>query len=222
MRSSASASLRWTTWTSSLPTSTPRVVDHLRNARAGPPRLELLTGIGDDGLVALAGGYREYFASLGRSIGRVENAPPRVGPGALQAPAGHLYKRLQVSAGAARVVRAEQLDVVTERLTGETFDLIIATNVLPYFDDDALLLALANIAGMLDANGVLLHNEARPALLDIAAALGLPPTQSRHAVIATVEGHLRSATASGCTVAFPRRIAKQSAGALACPGLQSA
>ena len=79
-------------------------------------------------------------------------------------------------------------DVVTERLTGRSFDLVVATNVFPYFDDEALMLAMGNIAGMLAALGVLLHNEARPALLDVAVALGLPPVQSRHAVIATVRG----------------------------------
>ncbi len=167
----------------------PRVVDHLRNTRAVPPALILLTGIGDEGPVTLAQGYREYFAALGGSIGRVEAAPPH---------RGHLHKRLHVSPEATRVVRAERLDVVTERLvrrspgggglTGEAFDLVVATNVFPYFDDDALMLAVSNITGMLTVDGLLLHNEARPELHEIAAALGLPPSHSRHAVIATVKG----------------------------------
>ena len=88
----------------------------------------------------------------------------------------------------ARALHAERLDVVTERLSDPRFDLVVATNVFPYFDDDALMLAMGNITAMLAGDGVLLHNEARPALLDVAAALGLPPTQSRHAVIATVRG----------------------------------
>lgn len=156
----------------------PRVVDHLRNRPADAP-LVLLTGIGDTGPVRLAQGYREYFASLGRSIGDVEEASPH---------RGHLHKRLQMSPDATRVVRPVLLDVVTERLSGEPFDLIVATNVFPYFDADALMLAVANIAAMLKADGLLLHNEARPALHEIAAALGLPPSHSRHEVIATVKG----------------------------------
>jgi len=60
--------------------------------------------------------------------------------------------------------------------------------VFPYLDDDALMLAVSNIAAMLNADGWLLHNEARRVLHEIAAALGLPPSQSRHAVIATVKG----------------------------------
>jgi hypothetical protein len=157
----------------------PRVVDHLRTMHAVPPALALLTGVGDEGPVGLAEGYREYFAALGRSIGRVEEAPPH---------RGHLHTRLHVSPEAARVLRPVQLDVVTERLTGAAFDLVVATNVFPYFDDDALTLAVSNIAGMLAPDGLLLHNEVRPALHEIAAALGLPASHSRHAVIATVKG----------------------------------
>jgi hypothetical protein len=162
----------------------PRVVDHVRRSRTAPPALLLVSGIGDEGRVALTAGYREYFAALGRSLGQVDT-----GPGS-RVPAGHLVKRVQISREAAQVLHAERLDVVTERLAGRPFDLVVATNVFPYFDDDGLMLALSNIAGMLAADGVLLHNEARPALHDIATTLGLRPSQSRHAVIATVQGAL--------------------------------
>lgn len=167
----------------------PRVVDHLRTTGVGMRPLVLLTGIGDQGPVALARDYRDYFKTLGRAIGHVQDAPPW---------RGHLHKRLEVSHDATQVVRAERLDVVTERLVRrnagggglatDTFDLVVATNVFPYFDADALVLAAANIASMLAPDGVLLHNEARPALHEIAAELGLPSAHSRHAVIATVQG----------------------------------
>ena len=101
---------------------------------------------------------------------------------------GHLQKSVQVSAAAARALRAEPLDIVTERLTGAPFDLVIATNILPYFDDQQLALAASNIAAMLAPGGLFLHNEARPILGELTAALGLPFEQSRHAVIATVTG----------------------------------
>ncbi|WP_110170097.1 hypothetical protein [Luteitalea pratensis] len=165
----------------------PRVVDYLQQSRTIPPQLLLVSGIGDDGRVALAGGYREYFEAFGRSLGQVDTGP-RTGRGMLLVPAGHLFKRVQVSREAAQVLHSERFDVVTERIVGRTFDLVVATNVFPYFDDDALMLAVANIAGMLDGDGVLLHNEPRPTLFEIAAALGLPPWQSRHAIIATVRG----------------------------------
>jgi hypothetical protein len=102
--------------------------------------------------------------------------------------AGHLGKIVRVEASVAKTLRAEQLDIVTERLVAEPFDLVIATNILPYFDDVELLLAMANIGSMLAPGGLLLHNESRPFMEEAATAVGLPQEQSRHSIIATVTG----------------------------------
>lgn len=165
----------------------PRVVEHLRAAATTPPELLLVSGLGDDGRVTLAPGYREYFAGLGRAIGEVDDGQGGAGR-AVSVPAGHLFRRIRVARQAASAIDAVRLDIVTERLTEAPFDLVVATNVLPYFDDHALALALTNIAAMLGPGGVLLHNESRPALHALAPSLGLPPSHSRHALIATVEG----------------------------------
>jgi SAM-dependent methyltransferase len=101
---------------------------------------------------------------------------------------GRLRKRVRVSRAAAHALWAVPLDIVTERLRGQTFDLVIATNVLPYFDDQELTLAVSNIASVLAPGGVFLHNEARPALDDIGRAVGLAFEHSRHAVVAGVRG----------------------------------
>ena len=101
---------------------------------------------------------------------------------------GHLHSSVRVGTAAARTLHAETLDIVTERLDAQPFDLVIATNILPYFDDGELMLALSNVARMLAPGGVFLHNEARPVLAEITSALGLPFEQSRHVVIATVRG----------------------------------
>ena len=93
---------------------------------------------------------------------------------------------MRVHAAAARALRAEPLDVVTERLGEPPFDLVIATNILPYFDDRELMLAMSNVAAMLAPGGVLLHNEARPLVREVTAALGMPSEQSRQAIIASV------------------------------------
>ncbi len=53
------------------------------------------------------------------------------------------------------------------------FDLVIATNILPYFDDGELMLAMSNIAAMLAPGGVFLHNEGRPMLGDVTTAVRL-------------------------------------------------
>ena len=159
----------------------PRVVEHLRRAQASPPTLTLVSEIAETDRIAFTPDFRDYFATLGRSVGNVRAASSA-------GLAGHLRKVVRVGAGAARTLRAEQLDVVTERLEGRPFDLVVVTNVLPYFDDVQLMLAMRNIAGMLAPGGVLLHNEARPLLREVTAAVGLPFEQSRHVVIATVAG----------------------------------
>jgi SAM-dependent methyltransferase len=161
----------------------PRVVDRLRAARQSPPVLRLVTGLGESKSVAFSPDYREYFAGLGRSVGTIRQGA--------KAPAGHLAKTVSIGPKAAVVLRAEPLNIVTERLEferGERFDLVIATNILPYFDHVELMLALSNISAMLSPGGVLLHNEMRPSLPEDAAAAGLPAEQSRQVVIATVKG----------------------------------
>jgi hypothetical protein len=158
----------------------PRVVAHLRRAHTAPPVLTLMSEIRESETVTPTPEYREYFAQLGRAIGDEE--------GAKALGTKELRKTVRVSPTAARALHAETLDVVTERLEGPPFDLVIATNILPYFDDVGLMLAMSNVAGMLAPGGVFLHNEARPSLRDVTAAVGLPFEQSRHVVIATVHG----------------------------------
>jgi hypothetical protein len=56
---------------------------------------------------------------------------------------------------------ASDLDVVLQRpVPGEPFDLVIATNILVYYDTFEQSLALANIAAMLRPGGFLLSNNA--------------------------------------------------------------
>jgi hypothetical protein len=161
----------------------PRVVDHLRRARAAPPRLLLATDIVEKDGLTFSREYREYFADLGTWL----STPPEP-VRAEEDDEGRLRKSVRVSAALARVLRAEPLDIVTERLTAPPFDLVIATNILPYFDDRQLALAASNISAMLAPGGVFLHNEARPVLGDLTTALGLPFEQSRRTTIATITG----------------------------------
>ncbi len=161
----------------------PRVVEHLRRSRKTPPVLSLATDIAEANGVSFSPDYREYFAQLGHRVSA--STPADRGR---QDQAGHLLKTIRVSPSSAHLLRAEPLDIVTERLTGTAFDLVIATNILPYFDDPQLALATSNIAAMLAPGGVFLHNEARPTLGELSAAVRMPFEQSRSAVIATVKG----------------------------------
>jgi hypothetical protein len=160
----------------------PRVVSHLRRSHDVPPTLDLVSEIRENGNVSLSTEYKDYFAALGRAI---SGAGP---PAASATVDGHLRKRIRVSTAAAASLSAVPLDIVTERLRDQTFDLAIATNILPYFDDGELMLAMSNVAAMLAPGGVFLHNEARQSLGGITSAVGLTFEQSRHVVIANVRG----------------------------------
>ncbi len=160
----------------------PRVVEYLRRARTAPPTLTLVSEIRDSTTVRLSDDYRHYVSRLGRVIGEA-TADPSAG--------ATPSRTVRISPSSARTLQAATLDVVTDRLVGAGFDLVIATNILPYFDDVELMLAMSNIAAMLVPGGVFLHNEPRPVLGDVTAALGLPFEQSRHVIIASVSGALR-------------------------------
>ncbi|MEO5822254.1 MAG: class I SAM-dependent methyltransferase, partial [Vicinamibacteraceae bacterium] len=160
----------------------PRVVAHLRRSREHPPLLRVATSLRQGPTLTLSPDYVEYVDRFGAALAEL---PPGA---ARDLGNGERGKIVSVAARSARSLHAAALDIVTERLPGERFDLIIATNILPYFDDPQLALALANISAMLLPGGAFLHNEQRPVLGEFSAALGLPLQQARHAVIATVTG----------------------------------
>jgi hypothetical protein len=159
----------------------PRVVDHLARGRANPPSFMLVTGIADSATVHVTGEYRQYFFQLGNNI--VDGFPPPIG-----SMPPHFSRNITVRHDVAQTLSAEQLDIVTERLTSAPFDVIIATNILPYFDDTQLMLAMSNVAAMLAPDGIFMHNEPRPVLGDITEAVGLRFEQLRRVTIASVSG----------------------------------
>lgn len=157
----------------------PRVVGHIRRAAARPPLLTLTSEIRETADITLTADYRDYFKALGQGIGSV---------GQPATASNRLVKTVRVNEAAARALNAATIDVVTERLDTEPFDVAIATNIFPYFDDGQLTLALTNVAAMLRPGGVLLHNESRPLVGEVTETLGVRFEQSRHATIASVRG----------------------------------
>jgi hypothetical protein len=133
------------------------------------------SGLEASARVAPSADFLRYVETLGGAIG-LPLTPTRTAP-----------RQVSVARGAGAVIEARLLDIVLDRLPLEA-DLVVVTNVLPYFDDRELALALANISAMLAPGGVLLHNEARPEVGVITAELGLPLVQSRTAVLAAVRG----------------------------------
>ncbi len=78
----------------------------------------------------------------------------------------------------AQAVSADKLNIITQRLDAK-YDLVIATNVLLYFDDVELLLSMANIESMLRPGGYFVHNELRGVIDGDADAVGLAPVHAR-------------------------------------------
>jgi hypothetical protein len=159
----------------------PRVVEYLALVKNSKVSLTLLSGVAESDSLKLQDDFRSYFENLGRSIDTASGVKPQ--PFAYQ---GHLRKTIAIRPEASRVVDGAALNVVTERLDGAPYDLVIATNVFPYLDDVSLALALANIAAMVAPNGILLHNETRPLMRELTTEVGLPLSHARTAIIATV------------------------------------
>ncbi len=132
----------------------PRVVRYFERK---PERLVLYT------TTAVNPEFQQYFEDFGRQIG-----------------ASGTKHTIQLNEVARNSITGGLLNILTERYDpSPLYELVIVTNVLTYFDETELVLALANIDAMLAPGGYLLHNEFRPELESIAVALALRPVQAR-------------------------------------------
>jgi hypothetical protein len=156
----------------------PRVVRALQAAARQPLLLHVFAGILETADQPIQSEYRAYVRALGRAIGE-ETTVSRL------AASDRRYEHsIAVRPAVARAMSVERLNIVTERLVHEPpFDVAVATNVLAYFDDRQIALALANMTAMLRPGGYLLHNESRAGLVDTAAAMGLPLVHTRAAIL---------------------------------------
>jgi hypothetical protein len=132
----------------------PRVVTYINGFAGGSRRLWLRETAGD-------AEWRNYFLHLGRAAGTRNG------------------REITVSSAVAQSVRAWPMNVLTQRVTQAGYDLAVATNVLLYFNDRELGLALANIGHAVRAGGHVLHNELRPAVEVWGHELGMPPVHAR-------------------------------------------
>jgi hypothetical protein len=135
----------------------PAVLDHLqragRQAKAGSGYVVQLPrpqGVG------WSDGFARYWERFGDTIG--ERTAPITPP----ATAGALDVRaVRVRPESAAAVHPLDLNAVYQRLDlppGERFDLVVATNVLVYYDTFGQCLALANLGRMIAPGGLLLSN----------------------------------------------------------------
>ena len=139
----------------------PRVNDHLRaaaeRARAGQPYVLHLPLVRDDPEHGWLKALEDYWAGFGAAIGSPAS-PVRVPPAAGRVDVRAVAVRPEFAAA----IAAEDLDIVVQRVAplaeDDRFDLVVATNVLVYYDAFEQALALANIASMLRPGAVFLTN----------------------------------------------------------------
>ena len=158
----------------------PRVIKHLQNLPTKKKNsLVLLSGIAENQNRKIATDFRKYFQQIGQSIGTESEL-------AIPAPAQkHLAKQLIIRNEIVQRITAQKLNIITDQIVNEAgFDLVIVTNVFPYFSEKEMALALANIAAMMKPGALLIHNESRRELLTFAGLLGLPSIESRTVLLA--------------------------------------
>lgn len=161
-----------------------RVVAFLRDFPGRKNKnLTLISGLANDQNHQLTEEYQAYFRNFGKFIG--SESAGNLG----DVLPNHLRKSLQIDAAIAARLSADKLNIITERYApSPDYDLVIVTNVFPYFDELQLALALSNISAMMKPGAYLLHNEARPLP---ALAVGLPLLQARTILLAKgIQGEL--------------------------------
>jgi hypothetical protein len=85
-------------------------------------------------------------------------------------------------------VSVDFLNITSERYDPSPgYDLVVVTNVFPYFEKTELLLALANISSMMSEGGYLIHNELQTFPREFLLPLGLPLEEARTVLIAKSE-----------------------------------
>jgi hypothetical protein len=141
----------------------PRVIDHVTRARARAAR-----NIGYTLNLPLPRStpwfpeVREYWQRFGDQIGAPVSATPPAAIGELSE-----LRRVRARAAEVRRMSVSNINIVTQRLDGEPFDLVIATNVLIYYDTFEQALAMSNIEALLKPGAFLLANVSAPDLKSV-------------------------------------------------------
>ena len=159
-----------------------RVNEHLRNAvsrAASAPGYVLTLPL--DGDEAWTESLLSYWKDWGSLIGnQVTAAPPPAAAGTVKSRAVQIQREVVSS------VTARDLNIVVDRLRGrddERFGLVVATNVLVYYDVFEQALAAANVAAMLRPGGIFMTNTAifpTPQLRGSASYLRVNHTAQRY------------------------------------------
>jgi hypothetical protein len=141
----------------------PRIIDHVTQARTRAAKNTGYTlNLPLPRSTAWLPEVRRYWQTFGDQIGAPAQAPTSKA-------IAELAELRAVRARPAAVQRMSVLDVniVTERLDGEAFDLVLATNVFIYYDVLEQALAMSNVEAMLKPGAFFLANFSAPRLTSI-------------------------------------------------------
>jgi SAM-dependent methyltransferase len=135
-----------------------RINDHLDRARASARRgIGYVVQLPLDAEKPWASGAVDYWGKFGGAIGvEVRAAPVPAGLGPLK------LRAIKIRPNVVTLVQPADVNVVVQHLDlaeSERFDLVIATNILVYYDVFEQSLALANVRSMLKPGGILLSND---------------------------------------------------------------
>jgi SAM-dependent methyltransferase len=141
----------------------PRIVDHLKQARARAAKnIAYLLNLPLPKNVPWLPEVRGYWQAFGDRIG----APVQASASKAIADVAEV-RAVRATPAAVRRMSMVDMNVVTQRLDGEKFDLVIATNVFIYYDTLEQALAMSNIEAMLKPGAFLLANFVAPGLKSI-------------------------------------------------------
>jgi hypothetical protein len=156
----------------------PRVIDHVTQARA-----RAVKGVGYTLHLPLSKAtpwvpeVRKYWETFGNQIGAATQAA------ASKAMLDQVTLRaVRATPAAVQRLSVANLNVVTQRLDAEAFDLVIATNVFIYYDVLEQALAMTNVEAMLKPGAFLLANVAAPPV----RALTIRPVDTQTTLYARV------------------------------------
>ena len=141
----------------------PRIIAHVTQARARASRnIGYTVNLPLPRSSAWLPETRAYWQTFGDQIG----APVQMRPSPAIAELAEL-RGVRVRPSAVQRMSVSNLNIVTERLDGEPFDLVIATNVFIYYDVLEQALAMSNVEAMLKPGAFLLANFSAPNLMSI-------------------------------------------------------
>ena len=158
----------------------PRIIAHVTQARARAAK-----GIGYTLNLPLPRTtpwlpeVRTYWQTYGDRIGVPTAAPASKAIGDLAE-----VRAVRARPSAVQRMTVLDLNIVTERLDGDAFDLVIATNVFIYYDVLAQALAMSNVEAMLKPGALLLANFSAPSLTSVT----LRPVETTTTVYARARG----------------------------------